>query len=60
MADKYVIYKDNNKQYRWRYVASNGNKIADSGESYWNKTDCLNGISIMKGSKDVPVDDTTN
>ena len=25
---------------RWRLVAANNRTIADSGESYWNKTDC--------------------
>lgn len=56
---KYMIYKDTTGQYRWRYVASNGRKIADSGESYHNKSDCERGIEIMKGSKNDPVDDTT-
>ena len=60
MADRYVIYKDDKKQYRWRYKSSNGEIIADSGESYVNKSDCRNGINIMKGSKDIPVDDTTD
>ena len=59
MADKYIIYKDNAKQYRWRYKSSNGNTIADSGESYINKADCERGIAIMKASKDVQVEDTT-
>ena len=33
MADRYVIYKDDKKQYRWRYKSSNGDIIADSGEA---------------------------
>jgi uncharacterized protein YegP (UPF0339 family) len=55
-----LIYKDDKKQYRWRYKSSNGDIIADSGEAYVNKSDCPNGINIMKGSKDTPVDDTTD
>jgi uncharacterized protein YegP (UPF0339 family) len=60
MADKYVIYKDDKKQYRWRYKSNNGDIIADSGESYINKSDCKRGIDIMKASRDVPVDDQSD
>jgi len=51
----YVVYKDASYQYRWRYVAANGRTIADSGESYVNKSDCLHGISLVKGSANAPV-----
>lgn len=57
---RYVIYRDAAGQYRWRYVASNGKTIADSGEGYHNKSDCTRGIEIMKGSKNDPVNDTTS
>jgi uncharacterized protein len=56
---RYVIYRDTNGQYRWRYVASNGKTIADSGEGYYNKSDCVRGIEIMKGSANAPVTDST-
>lgn len=46
----YIVYKDVDKLYRWRYVSQNGNIIADSAESYHNKADCLRGIEIMKSS----------
>jgi uncharacterized protein YegP (UPF0339 family) len=59
MSDKYVIYKDTAGYYRWRYKASNGKIIADSGESYHNKADCQHGINIMKASANVPVEDLT-
>lgn len=49
-ADHYVVYKDRALQWRWTYVASNGRKIADSGEGYNNEADCLHGITLMKGS----------
>lgn len=51
----YEIYKDKGGYWRWRYQASNGKIIADSGESYYNKADCLAGIAIMKGSSNAPV-----
>ncbi len=59
MSDKYQIYKDTDGLYRWRYKHSNGNIIADSGESYHNKTDCQHGINIMKASANTPVEDLT-
>ncbi len=59
MQNYYEIYKDNAGLYRWRYWASNGRKIADSGESYHNKSDCQRGIDIMKASANSPVKDST-
>ncbi len=37
------LYKDKNKEseFRWRVISTNGNIIADSGEGYRNKEDCL-------------------
>jgi uncharacterized protein len=54
----YIVYKDKAGEYRWQFV-SNGNKIADSGEGYINKADCLNGIRLMKESADAEVFDET-
>ena len=51
----YRVYRDMRGEWRWNYNSSNGNVIADSGEGYRNKSDCLNGISIIKGSSDDPV-----
>ena len=51
----YEVYKDRTGFFRWRYVSSNGRIIADSGEGYVNKSDCLAGITIMKGSYGSPV-----
>jgi uncharacterized protein len=59
MSNHYEIYRDTAGQYRWRYVASNGKTIADSGESYFNKSDCEHGIAIMKASANSPVVDST-
>lgn len=49
---KFQIYKEGLGigQYRWRLVATNGKIIADSGESYHNKTDCLKGIDLVKST----------
>ena len=59
MSNHYEIYKDTANLYRWRYRASNGKIIADSGESYHNKSDCQNGINIMTASANSSVVDST-
>lgn len=57
---KYIVYKDRAAQFRWRFVAGNGQTISDSGEGYVQKSDCLNGIRIMKTEgATAPVDDQT-
>jgi uncharacterized protein YegP (UPF0339 family) len=55
MHGYYEVYQDRSNGWRWRYVSLNGRIISDSGESYFNKTDCLNGIAIMKASANSPV-----
>jgi uncharacterized protein len=37
-------------QWRWTLYAANQKKVADSGESYWNKADAQRGISLVKGT----------
>ncbi|MFZ1431212.1 MAG: DUF1508 domain-containing protein [Geminicoccaceae bacterium] len=51
----FIIYKDSINQWRWRLVSKNHKTIADSAESYWNKSDCLAGIDLVKGSYSAPV-----
>lgn len=52
---EYQVYKDVSGEYRWRLVAANGRRIADSGEGYINKSDCLSAITLVKGSTNAPV-----
>ena len=52
---KYVIYRDSQNLWRWTFYAANGRAIAVSSESYYNKSDCLNGIALVKGSSHAPV-----
>lgn len=55
----FEIYKSGT-QYRWRLKAANNRIIADSGESYWNKQDCLDAISLVKATNaNTPVKDLT-
>ena len=52
---QYRIYRDIASHWRWRLIASNNRIIADSGESYWNKSDCMSAIALVKGSAQVPI-----
>jgi len=57
---KFVVYKDRSYEYRWTFFASNGKKIADSGEGYINKSDCIAGINFVKQhSPSAPIEDST-
>lgn len=51
----YHLYQDRIGDWRWHYKSSNGRVIADSGEGYRNKSDCLRGIQIMQGSANHPI-----
>jgi uncharacterized protein len=52
---QYQIYRDSNSQWRWHLLAANNRKIASSGEGYFNKSDCIAAISLVKGSSSTPV-----
>ena len=52
---RFTIYLDTAGLWRWRLRASNGEIIADSAESYWNKNDCLHGIELVKVSYSAPI-----
>ena len=51
----YYIYKDVAGHWRWRLQAENNRIIANSGEGYYNKTDCQWAINLVKGSSLAPV-----
>lgn len=40
------MYKDANGHYRWRLTATNGKIIANSGEGYVNRGDCIAGMTL--------------
>jgi uncharacterized protein YegP (UPF0339 family) len=52
---RYTLYRDARNQWRWRLQAGNNRTIADSGESYFNKSDCLAAINLVKSSASAPV-----
>ncbi len=44
------VYRDDDKRWRWRIVHnSNGNTLADGGQSYTAKADCLHGLDLVAG-----------
>jgi len=51
----FKIYKDTTGDWRWNFKAANGRIVADSAEGYRNRSDCLNGISLVQGSSAAPV-----
>lgn len=51
----FVLYEDKLGYWRWTFYASNHRKIADSGEAYHNRQDCLHAIELIKGSASAPV-----
>ena len=46
----FEIYRDRADEWRWTLYAANGRKVADSGEGYHNKGDCLHGIGLVKAA----------
>lgn len=56
---KFVVYKDKAGEFRWYLKANNGEKIANGGEGYVAKRDCLHGIDLVKGCADAEVIDET-
>jgi len=53
---KFQIYQDSKSEWRWRLVAANGKKIADSAEGYKNKAHCRRMVNVVKGSDCAPVE----
>ena len=57
---KYEVYESGG-QWRWRFRAANGKIIANSGEYYHNKADCLAAtITSVKGSAYAPPVEVVN
>lgn len=48
MSNQVNYYKDENGEWRWRVISSNGNILGDSGESYKNLADCKAGFNSLK------------
>ena len=51
----FELYKDGRGEWRWTLHASNGRKIADSGEGYTRKQNCEEAIALVKRSAEADV-----
>ncbi|MDT7543348.1 MAG: hypothetical protein QOE33_3252 [Acidobacteriota bacterium] len=51
----YWVQKDSKGEWRWHLRAENNRIIADSGEGYTHKHDCLHAIDLVKASSNAPV-----
>ncbi len=52
---RFSVYKDTKGEWRWRLQAANNRIIADSGEGYKNKADCLHGISLIRDKAPISI-----
>lgn len=52
---QYVVFKDSAGRWRWHLLAANNEMLADSGQGYINKSDCLKAIAFVKSSSNAPV-----
>jgi uncharacterized protein YegP (UPF0339 family) len=54
---RFEIYRSGffRKEWRWRFIATNGRTIAVSSEGYADIRDCRSGVRLMQGSGAAPV-----
>lgn len=45
---KFDIYQDNAGEWRWRLISTNGRIIADSGEGYVHRHQCLEMVENIR------------
>lgn len=43
----FTVYPDPQGFWRWNLKAANNRIIADSGEGYVNRADCINGVALV-------------
>ena len=57
---KFVVYKDSGGNWRWRLVASNGQTVGSSGESFSSRANAQHAAENVKaraGGADVVVEE---
>jgi uncharacterized protein YegP (UPF0339 family) len=50
MPSKFEVYPDSAGKYRWRLVASNGQTVASSGESFASKANATEAAENVKAN----------
>ncbi len=43
----FYVYLDQQREWRWRLYAANNRIIANGGEGYHNKQDCIDAINLV-------------
>lgn len=57
---RFILYQDAAKEWRWRLLAANGRRVADSGEGYTTRAGATHGIDLVKSVTDgTPVKEVT-
>lgn len=51
----FLVYRDAQLQWRWTLFAANHRRIGNAGEGYYNKSDCVHAISLVKSCANVPI-----
>lgn len=51
----FFVYRDAGREWRWRLCTPNHRIIAESGEGYVRKADCLSAIELVRGSALAPI-----
>ena len=46
---KFHVYRDRAGKYRWNLVAANGRIVADSGQGYVSRSECVSMASAISG-----------
>lgn len=52
MPYKFQMYMDKAGDWRWRFIAPNNKRMADSGESYKSESSCMNAIEVIRRESD--------
>ena len=47
MVTTFWLYRDVNGSWRWTLEAANGRKIANAGEGYINRDDCVHAVNLV-------------
>lgn len=51
----YHVKPDKLGLFRWQLIAANGRLIAESGEGYYNRTDCIHALNLVRTSYNAPI-----
>lgn len=54
MSAHYQWYRDARGEFRWTYIAANGEPVYASSEGYNNKADLLHSIDLARNSAGAP------